>query len=434
MKKLCATLLSASIISTLLLTYPVEAANIFFDPLGTTGSLNGGSYSWDGNVWSLTSGTSSSQTTYVNGDFPEFTSASTYTVTAGADEQMAGMFQTVSGGNLTINATGVGTLDMTSGVQGVLNHSGATLTINAPISGVGGIEPQNGGTISLNGINTYTGGTVLVSSSTLIDYNNGSAFGTGPITVQEASTSFAPLLSTGSSTITIPNNWTMAQTGGVNFASGTPVILTGNISLGATTLNLRNNGTAPNTLSHSGVISGTGNLTLSGANSGVITLSGANTYTGTTTVGQSGATAVTLKLGAANTIASSTSLVMAGGKLDLGGFAHLMGNTTLGLSASSSMDFTTSGSSAELANSSGNAWTGALNLLSYSSDDLRFGTDNTGLTQAQLNDIAFNGVQGGGYLDNNGFLVVPEPSSVSLGIVGAAGLLLVGMIRRRRMA
>lgn len=433
MKKLCATLLSASIFSSLLVASSASAATIFFDPLGTSGALSG-SYSWDGTTWSTVSGTSSSQTTYVNGDFPEFTSASTYTVIAGADEQMAGMFQNVSGGNLTINATGVGTLDITSGVQGILNHSGSTLTINAPISGVGGIEPENGGTIALNGVNTYTGGTLLASSSTLVDYNNNSAFSTGTITVQEASTSFAPLLSTGSSTITLANNWSMAQTGGVNFASGTPVVLTGNISLGTFTLNLRNNGTTANTLTHTGVISGSGGLTVSGANSGIITLSGANTYTGVTTIGQSGDTAVTLRLGAANTIASSSGVVMAGGKLDLGGFSHSMGSTTLTLSVSSSMDFSTAGSSAAFANSSGTTWTGELNLLNYSSDELRFGTDDTGLTEGQLNDIAFNGVEGGAYLDNNGFLVVPEPSSILLGTIGGLGLLVFGMIRRRRMA
>ena len=70
---------------------------------------------------------------------------------------------------------------MVPGLQGVLGSGSADVTINAPITGSGGIQPSNGGNIRLNGVNTYSGGTNLSSTSTLIHFSNGSSFGSGPI-------------------------------------------------------------------------------------------------------------------------------------------------------------------------------------------------------------------------------------------------------------
>ena len=210
------------------------------------------------------------------------------------------------------------------------------------------------------------------------------------------------------------------------------MISSGAWSLGTNNLILRSSGGSTSPLTISGAISGTGNVALSANANSAIILSGPNTYTGTTTVGVGG-TPVTLKLGAANTIASSSSLIMAGGTLDPGGFNHAMGSTTLGLTAAgSAIDFVSGASELDFANSSALTWSGTLNIANWnpSLDRVRFGTDATGLTSTELGDIEFGGVSGLAQLDANGYLV-PEPSTVLLGLLGGLGTMWAA---RRRTA
>ena len=119
--------------------------------------------------------------------------------------------------------------------------------------------------------------------------------------------------------------------------------------------------------------------------------------------------------------------------VDLGGFTHSMTTTTLGLTANSTIDFDVGPAEMDLADSSALSWTGTLNLANWDTgvDALRFGTDNAALTAAQLGMIEFNGAGlGTAGLDANGYVVVvPEPTTVSLGLLGAAALLIA---RRRK--
>jgi hypothetical protein len=431
------------------------ATSYYFDVNGAVsgfGITTGNTYSWDdpSGFWSTSSAGTVATTGWQQGGFPRFnpTGTPTYTVTVSNDEQVAGMFFQ-SAQNLTINAIGSGTLDMASGLQGVLGATGADVTINAPITGIGGIQPNNGGNLRFNGVNTYSGGTNFNSTGTLYFFNNGSSFGTGAINMGVAG--FVPLLATGGTTVTLANNFTSttASGAGINFAANanTPVVSTGTWTLGANNLVLRNAGGSTSPLTLSGVISGTANIALSANNAGsVITFSGPNTYSGTTTIIGPGAPgagsgSVILKLGAANTIASSSGVNLAGGVLDPDGFHHTMRSTTLILSAStapSSIDYEAGPGEIDFANSSAAPWaSGAvLNLANWnpSTTFLEFGTDNTGLTSTQLAQIEFNGSGlGTAQLDSNGFVVqaVPEPSSFLLLGAGAAGL---GWYRRRRRA
>ena len=241
------------------------ATSYFFDVNGSTagfGVTTGSTYDWDdptnGGFWSTSSAGTVATNGWVQGGFPRIQPAGTptYTITVSNDEQIAGIFFD-SAQSLTINAIGSGDLNIVSGLQGVLGLSTADVTINAPITGPGEIQPSNGGNIRLNGINTYSGGTNLSSTSTLIHFSNGSSFGSGPINMGVAG--LVPLLGSGGSPIALPNDFTSSvNNAGINFAAdaNTPVISNGAWSLGAFNLVLRNNGNSTSPLTLTNTISG----------------------------------------------------------------------------------------------------------------------------------------------------------------------------------
>ncbi|MDF2116602.1 autotransporter-associated beta strand repeat-containing protein [Roseiarcaceae bacterium H3SJ34-1] len=107
------------------------------------------------------------------------------------------------------------------------------------------------GTLSLSGVNTYSGGTEILQGT--LSVNNGQAAGSGDIYMQDGTT----LAFTGTN-YTLPNNIVFTGIYDPTFDTGP-----GNITL-------------------SGVISGAGDLSKVGA--GVLTLTGTNTYTGNTFV------------------------------------------------------------------------------------------------------------------------------------------------------
>ena len=299
------------------------ATSVYFHVNGTAtayGVVANTSYDWDAatpNYWA-TAATAAPTQTWPAGGFARFNSTTTpYTLNVNTTLSMAGFLVGVGSQTLTFNAVGSGNLNVvanaTSGpdplVQGLF--VGGAVIINAPLTGSGGIQPQfnaTGAALSLNGINTYSGGTLFTSSSTLINFNNNSSFGTGTIFIDMASGTFAPLLGHGGATITLANNFTNCLSGGgINFAAdaSTPVISTGNWGLAANNLNLRNNGVSSSPLTLSGVISGSASLTLSVNNSGTIILSGPNTYTGQTIIA-GGNTGVTLSVASLNKVSGGS--------------------------------------------------------------------------------------------------------------------------------
>jgi hypothetical protein len=427
------------------------AGNLWFDSNGTTAGY-GGSGSWDGANWATASGGAKATGSWVSGSFAEFLASGTSTVTVNASEVNAGLYVNATSATLNVNdaGNGTGSLSLSGTAAFLLGGSYTeTMNINVPITGGGVLAPEGGGSVYLNKANNFTGGTALGDSgNTLTYFNNSSAFGSGGISFNRTG-NWSTLLGQGGSTLTLANNFStvLANTGpstGINFATdpNTPVVSSGTWSLGTVNLVLKNSGGSTSPLTLSGAISGSGALTVTANNpNGKVILSAASPgYTGATTVAGTGysyagvpaGAAGYLQFGIANAIANTTGMTLAGGTLNPGGFNQVMSGATLGLTASSTIDFTSGAAELDFANSSGVAWTSGqvLNLIDWTTgvDELRFGTDATGLTLAQLNEIEFDGVSGLARLDVNGYLV-PEPSTAILGLLG--GLALVRVARRR---
>ncbi|OYV07536.1 MAG: hypothetical protein CFE26_00475, partial [Verrucomicrobiales bacterium VVV1] len=144
---------------------------------------------------------------------------------------------------LTLGGTGTGA----NTVSGIIGDGSAGGTLSVTKSGAGAW--------TLSGANTYSGGTTL--SAGTINISNASSFGTGSVSLSGASR--------------------INATGGITYAN--------NISVGTQTLTLQNPGLTTSTATFSGILSGSGTLTLpnSGTNvvQGILAFTNtANTFTG----------------------------------------------------------------------------------------------------------------------------------------------------------
>ncbi len=163
-------------------------------------------------------------------------SATAYTLTGGGISGgtslvKAGTALTILANNNTYTGTTTvsdGTLQIgNGGTSGTLGQGATALTVatstlafnrsdasnyNGVISGAGSVRSDGIGVTTLNGVNTYTGGTVI-SKGTL--QGNHNSFGTGTITLNDASTgaeNTSLLVQTGA-TVTIPNNIVVSNNG-----------------------------------------------------------------------------------------------------------------------------------------------------------------------------------------------------------------------------
>jgi len=148
-------------------------------------------------------------------------------------------------------------------------------------------------------------------------------------------------------------------------------------------------------------------------------------YTGPTTL-LSGR----LQLGRANQIPNASKLILNGGLFDTGGFSDVLGALLLGGNATIDFGFSDS-VSLQFADSHLELWgAGTLNIVNFTpgADTLRIGSNASGLTLSQLDQISFNGVPAS--ITSMGFVVpVPEPG-VPVTILSSLGVL--GFHRRHR--
>ncbi len=191
------------------------------------------------------------------------------------------------GGSVTL-----GTATLTTG------NDNTSTDFSGIISGTGGLSKVGTGTQTLSGANTYTGATTV----------NGGTLMAGAANTLPAQSALNVV--TGA-TFDLNN---FAQSIG-SVAGG------GGVTLGTATLTTGNDNTSTD---FSGIISGTGGLSIVGT--GTQTLSGANTYTGATTVNSG-----TLMAGAANTLPAQSALnVVTGATFDLNNFAQSIGSVAGG--------------------------------------------------------------------------------------------------------
>ncbi len=287
-----------------LIATSAQAADLYWDINGATAGAGGtapsGTWSAGGTTLS-TSATGSAGTGAVTTTTADrlFFSAGTdatgsYTVTVNGTQNIGRL--TFQEGR--VNLTG-GTIDF-GAVAGIIDGDATGDTISSVIAGTGGLT-LNGGTITLNGVNTFTGqmqftGTAGSSFSfnSIADSGTASALGAGSTIV--VNSSGVLILNYTGSGHSSNRNWSVQTTPGADFRlrnNGTGTLtLTGNITMESDTDDAFYEANGGN-LELLGVISGGSapSATSFSSNSGrTITLGGANTYSGITSI--SGATVV----------------------------------------------------------------------------------------------------------------------------------------------
>ena len=295
----------SSLQSSMLATTSSSSKIYYWDPQGTsganpyTGSMTG---TWENNDWAYGSAGQASLVGWTDGKaacFGVHTGKGTpaYTVTMNSSHVVAGFFDgALAPNSCDITIQGSGIIDLASGAQALdaansSDGSAAYLRINCVIAGNGQLFPEGNGQSFLHGANTYTGGTQLgyhdatpatVAFNGIVNFNNGSAFGTGPITLWNYGNGGALVLE-GTTAVTITNAVSVASATTNNIVGNAAgLTFSGNWTTGGNLLTLGTGATAGNQTIISGVVSGTAGLTL--YNSGTLVLSGINTYSGTTSI------------------------------------------------------------------------------------------------------------------------------------------------------
>ena len=283
---------------TCLLANNARAANYYWDINGATAGAGGATPSgtWENATWSTASAGNIATVNYAEGNFPRFAAGTdatgTYTITMNANHHCVGMIVEDQAVNNTITITGTGILTIDGTVaQGFITRGSDNLVINNAIDGTGGVSfSTSGGTGSgslfLYGNNTYSGGTILATSGGL-NFNNNSSLGTGPVTWGAVNTVVLACPAGPTGPITIANNFVNnngAVAGTMITAFSQPVTFSGTWANQANLTVSVGNATFPSTqMIISSPISGSSSAIIK-TGTGSLTLSGANTYAGATTV------------------------------------------------------------------------------------------------------------------------------------------------------
>ena len=212
---------------------------------------------------------------------------------------------TLGSGTLTISSSNSGTFDgVISGTGGLTCGGAVSLTLTNPSNNWSGATQLNGGTLIVGAQGTLSGSSITFGGNATLQFNANYNLATIPIILNSAGTinvgsnnvnlsvpitgsSGLTLSGTGSLTLLNPNilssNSCLTLQGGStlnlnNFSQSIPGLGgSGNISLGSATLTINSN---CGLSSYSGVISGTGGVTINGE----VNLESVQNYTGPTII------------------------------------------------------------------------------------------------------------------------------------------------------
>ncbi|MFJ1300648.1 autotransporter-associated beta strand repeat-containing protein [Pseudomonadota bacterium AL_CKDN230030165-1A_HGKHYDSX7] len=411
----------------------------------TPGAIVGGSGTWASGVnnWITAN---AQQTQPWGGNFAVFSNAAPggSTVTVNGAQAVTGMQFFDSGYTLG----GPGSITLRQADTAIRVDPGANATINTVLTGTGGLNKRDTGTLVLGGVNTYTGGTRIsegvleVGADTALGTGGGLAFAGGTLrvtgngytttarpidvgagagfdidsatntfTLNQALTGAGRVTKLGAGTLVLGGS--NAAIGGVNLNQGT--LLAGQAAaLGAGSLEVGGNatlGTTSNITLGNAINIGAGNtLTLAGGSdytlagdiagadgilnkigANTVTLNGANTYTGGTTL-----TAGVVRVGSDTALGTGDLRVVGAARLEGAQAVTLVNDVTLSdtLTVGGSRNITLAGQIS-----------GAGTLVK---------NDNETLTLTAANDFA------GGTLLNAGTLVVGNDQALGLGTLTAA--------------
>jgi fibronectin-binding autotransporter adhesin len=268
-------------------------------------------------------------------------------------------------GTLTKGGTGTLTIDTVNTYTGGTTVNAGTLTLTRDNNfGTGGVT-VNGGTATLSGSNTYTGGTTVNAGTLTMTGNND--FGTGGVTVTGGTATLSGSNTyTGGTTLTAGtlniNNASALGTGSLTINGGT----INNTSGAAITLTAGNSQTWNSNLTFGGADNlnlGTGGVTLAANRTvttngtGVITMGGAiSGGYGITKAGTG-----TLDLSGTNTYTGNTTVNA--GTLSVSGSVTSTGTTTVGNAAGNAVLVVNNGSSLSQSNVNVGAASGAVGAI-----------------------------------------------------------------------
>jgi fibronectin-binding autotransporter adhesin len=349
-----------------------------------------------------------------------FGGASTYTGTTRITSGMVYASSTAAFGTSTVVLDGGGlvapsavTVNNALVLAGTANSvrpwSSQTMNLGGAISGTGGLQKTDNGTVNLNAANTYTGDTRILAGT--LNAANYSALADTTLDMNSADAGSI--------------GFTVAQTGTYQIAG-----LTGSraINNGGDTLAIGANDAST---TYSGALSGAGGLIKAGA--GTLTLTGSNSYTGATTVsagtlaigggGTTGSVAGDIVNNAVVTFNRSDDVTYSGTISGTGSLTKL-GAGVLNLTATSAapdtvvLDFTTNVSAGGLQAVSGtanlrigNSGTGTLNLTGGTVTNL------VGYLGFEAGSVGTATVSSGTWA-NSGFLAVGSDGAGTLNVTG----------------
>jgi autotransporter-associated beta strand protein len=338
--------------AALLLTTPASlyAQVQFWDPDGATAgrSVSG---NWDTTTanWTATPD-SGVNTVWTQGGDANFALAATYTVTLTQPITIASLTATGTAGGLTIVGTSVNNLTLgTTPTPFNVTNSSRTLTVSAPIAGIGfaGLSKIGNGTLTLSGDGTYGGDTTLSAGAIGLGasstYSGGSIV-SGPLGVGTLNFSAAAAIFASGATRTIHNP--VVLNGGLTNTGSATLILTNNtLKINAATRNITINNSADFILGGNLIDDGSAR-TVNKGGTGRLILAGDNqAYLGAVAIN-----AGTVLLGSTTALSTNgQTSVAAGATLNLNGFDNRVfrlagagsvilgsGNLTAGNNASSS--------------------------------------------------------------------------------------------------